>query len=342
MEDYNIPRNEITYSALAWAVEKNGDGKTALHVIELMKNEGLELNIVIYNAAMWACVKGGLWEQALQLYEEVSSKDIECTIETYNAAIWACEQGLLWERAVEILRLIKLKGLSRQTMSYDGVLSVLQQVGQWKLACDILKWMELENVDKDTTTYTAVITALDEAQQEDIIAELYQQAMRDGIYIPWIPKTRIIDFRKFPFPVAKAALKSILKSMKDGKLNVFSLTMILSDLAVPHDAAAATNEHHVVNHAISGTSTSTTELITPMTQSTDSVQLEELLQRRNKKMTGINTEFMSNFIVNEIYPIGFLEVNVVEEDGTLRLVIPRDSLMKWTLGHVDKTVAVKI
>ena len=39
MEKNNIKRNEITYSACAWACEKGGKGDIALHVLDLMHAE---------------------------------------------------------------------------------------------------------------------------------------------------------------------------------------------------------------------------------------------------------------------------------------------------------------
>jgi hypothetical protein len=57
MERENIPRNLATYAACAYSCEKAGEGLMALHVMDLMNNEGYELDTPVYKAAIWACVK---------------------------------------------------------------------------------------------------------------------------------------------------------------------------------------------------------------------------------------------------------------------------------------------
>ena len=42
-----VPRDETTYAACIWACEKGAQGTVALHVLDLMHKEGIELNVQV-------------------------------------------------------------------------------------------------------------------------------------------------------------------------------------------------------------------------------------------------------------------------------------------------------
>jgi pentatricopeptide repeat protein len=47
--------------------------KTALSILDEMKENGIDPNEVTYGVAVAACGNGGQWERALELLEEVST-----------------------------------------------------------------------------------------------------------------------------------------------------------------------------------------------------------------------------------------------------------------------------
>ncbi|KAJ1432916.1 hypothetical protein B484DRAFT_20898 [Ochromonadaceae sp. CCMP2298] len=125
---------------------------------------------------------------------------------------------------------MKLDGWERQTMSFDGAISALAGVDRWEDVVDVLQWMNLDQVDKSPYTYKLAIGALDDHNQTALAGEIYLEALRDGYYSPWVPKSRLMDLRGFSLPLAKVALKTVLLSMIDGKQPVFMLKMVVGSV----------------------------------------------------------------------------------------------------------------
>lgn len=306
METENVPRDAVTYSAACWAVEKNGVGSVALHVLDLMRAEQIEMNVVTYNAAIWACVKGGMWQEALQVFDELISSGLKGDIDSYNGAIWACEQGVLADKAVELLREIKLKGMKRKTMSFDGALMALEKAGDWEQCLELMKWMTLEKVSKDRTTYGAVLTALDNAGQLELVSQVYTVCVREGHYLQWRPGTRTMDVSRYPPAVAKAAVASVLTSIKSGTLGLFNLNIIIghSSDAVVEDVP---EDNCLLEH----------DLMSPIACGSGKDDLRTIL-----------TNYISSSLLD---PNKKLTMDYVEdpESGDIKLVIPRNSLTEW-------------
>jgi hypothetical protein len=83
---------------------------------------------------------------------------------------------------------------------------------------------------------------LDDAGRVAEADELYQKALRDECFVPWVGTTRLCDFRAFPnLAVAKAAARNVLGLMRTGKLGVFNLHMAVAD--APSDEW--THDHQV-------------------------------------------------------------------------------------------------
>jgi pentatricopeptide repeat protein len=234
MQREGVARDITTFEAAMWACEKKGDSESASHVLGLMAADGCAPNTIMLRAAMWAHVKGGQPAQALKLFDSLSDsqygvrKDSGC----YNAAIWACERVENPQRSVQLLRLMKMEGFKRSTISYDGALSALSHAGDGQQCLEVVKWMARESpeVKKSPVTYKVVVDALDNAGMAAEAMRYYQDAARDGYFVPWVEGTRTLDFRGFSFSVAKVATISVLQSMKGQSMNLFALDVIVGDI----------------------------------------------------------------------------------------------------------------
>ena len=142
-----------------------------------------------------------------------------------------------------------------------------------------------------------MLQALDDAGKEDEMKFIYQQASREGYFIPWVKGSRLADFRGYTLPIAKASIRNILSAMKDGKLAVFNLHIAICDAPqaevwLSHDVVHEENE--VLNEE----------------PSFDVKKFEEYLHL--------------------LHPQGLLKFSRIKLDGLERIVLTRDSLAAWT------------
>lgn len=316
MEQENIPRDASSYAACTWACESSGAGDVALHILDLMKEDSIEMNTPTYQAVIWACVKGGMWHEALEIFDRMEVEGLTRDVGCYNGAIWACEQGGLDKRAIELLKLIKFEGLKRDTMSFDGVLSTLQKSGDWEMCMEIYRWIErdIPAVTRSFVTYRVLIEVLDSAGQDDLAMEIYLAALREGgpYFDPWIKGTRVMDVRRFSPPVRKLAVKTVLTSMKQGKLSLFNLHIIVDDedseegCFLPQDTNPGTNTAAAAAAADTGLSISSSYMCS-------------------------TREYIIQFP-----PAETLSPKRLRIEGSMRLVLARDELQNW----VDKACSV--
>lgn len=304
-----------------------GQGQVALHLIDLMHEDGITLNVQAYGAAIWSCVKAGMWEDALRLFDNL---EMECQINTqeclrpdidiFTAAIWACDMGSKPDRAIELLKLAKYNGLKRQTSTFDAALSCMMKSGDYKQSLQLLKWMETENVPRSALSFKTALHALDTANKPEEMYELYLQALREGHFSPWIGNTRKIDLSDFTTPVAKVAIKCVLDSMRTGKLDIFKVGIICEykedgcNMYKPSDVSCIVDEDGV-EHCI----------------------IDEDFGMNNIVDTGL----LSSFIIQQS-PADILEIEeetINGEDGRekLLLTITRDSLAKWRYVAQEST-----
>jgi hypothetical protein len=89
---------------------------------------------------------------------------------------------------------------------------------------ELLRWMQRDSVPRGEVTYSAVISLLDDMGKHELIDELYQQALRDGFFSPWVKRTRQLDVRGMPLAVAKVALKMVSTPLHSLSLQCLSST----------------------------------------------------------------------------------------------------------------------
>jgi pentatricopeptide repeat protein len=194
METNSIQRDHQTYSAATNACERNGDGETALHVLDLMTSEGIVLTPGVGQAVVWSCVKSGMWKEALEIFDIMGEVGVKREAFCYSGAIWACEQSGDWERAVELLRRMKVdKNFKRDTISFDGAISALCKAGKWEKARELMTWMDRDQVPKSDVTYRNVLGVLYDAEQMEVLEEIYLLALREELYCPWVTGSKDIE-----------------------------------------------------------------------------------------------------------------------------------------------------
>jgi hypothetical protein len=140
--------------------------------------------------------------------------------------------------------------------------------------------------------------------------DIYLRALRDGFFVPWVKSTRLCDLRGFTLPIAKVALRTILQSMKDGKLGLFNLHLAYADALVveewnsDHLSPSYPAEH---SQPSSGGATASDGRPEP----------------------SFDVHALESYIVG-LEPKGALQVARMTVDGTDRFVLTRDCLAAWT------------
>lgn len=226
----NVARSIVSYTACVRACEKAGQAELALDILAMMKAENMDISTLTYNAVLWACVKGGYWYNAQQIFEEMELRQIPYDATSFNAAIWAAEIAGDARKAVMLLRRMKIDIKVRQTMSFDGAISACNKAGDWSQITELLWWMERDNVEKSPVTYKLAIDCYDRYHHEELIGELYLQALRNGYFSPWVRNSRKMDLRGFTLSMAKVGVKTVFLSILEGKLTPFSLQIIVGDV----------------------------------------------------------------------------------------------------------------
>ena len=105
----------------------------------------------------------------------------------------------------------------------------------------VVKWMDRESpaVKKSPVTYKVVIDVCERNNRIEDAMMYYQQATREGYFVPWVDGTRTLDFRSFTFSLAKIATINVLQAMKAQSMPLFALDIIVGDIipaAVEKDA----------------------------------------------------------------------------------------------------------
>lgn len=230
METRGVLRDGDSYHHCADAHAELKDGVSALRLLDSMTADHAQPSTAVYNSVMWACIKSGLCSEAMQLFGRMAFLAATPDSDSYTAAIWAAEQCSDADRAVALLRTMNINNLPRSAMAFDGALSALHDADRWSEMLEILRWMSRDGVDKTPISYRLVVGALRRGRQYGDASEVYSEAVRNGYYSPWVPRSRELDLRGFTLPLAQEAIKSVLQSMVDKKLPVFALRVAVGSL----------------------------------------------------------------------------------------------------------------
>lgn len=158
---------------------------------------------------------------------------------SYSAAISACEKARKWKPALSILEGMRSAGVLPNVVSYNAAISACAKCGQW---LEALSLFELLNEDReerlthgeggndaqllepDYITYNAILDALDMGDQIDLADMIYEDAVCNGLIQHWsdddddsvIMGTSVMDLHSFSVPMAKAAVRMVMRTMELG------------------------------------------------------------------------------------------------------------------------------
>ena len=146
--------------------------------------------------------------------------------------------------------------------------------------------------------------------------DIYLRALRDGYFVPWVKGTRLCDLRGFTLPIAKVALKTILNSMKDGKLGLFNLHLAYVDADVVEEW---NSDHLAPNYPA--------EHFQPA--NSEGGEDGETSAGNGRPEPSFDVDAFEAYITG-LEPRGALHVARMTVEGTERIVLSRDGLAAWT------------
>ncbi|CAE8597308.1 unnamed protein product [Polarella glacialis] len=129
------------------------------HVLALMLEGRLEVNVFHCSAAISACEKGGQWQLALSLLRTMPDMRVTPNEVSYSAAISACEKGGQWQLALSLLNIMPDMQLMPNKFSYSAAISACEKGGQWQLALSLLTTMPEIRVMPNEVCYNAAISS---------------------------------------------------------------------------------------------------------------------------------------------------------------------------------------
>lgn len=267
-------------------------------------------------------------------------------VNTYNAMIWAHEMIGEAIKAEGYLTVMKTNHIKPQTMTYDGVISAYAKQNQYEPILNLLKCMTNEDIPKSPISYQLAIDCLDRQSNENqevimksrrgkegtssessasdapappsrysnnhyyfnYINEVYFSALRDGFFNPWVKGTRQLDLRGFLLSICKVAVKSILLSMLEKKLSVFTLEMIVA-------------EERVLPGGVTGDSNDGNE----------KKEVKEIVSSFDIDLfyDYLSTLHLYSWGENSISPKKELEIVTKQEGNLVKYIINREDVLQW-------------
>ncbi|CAK9065290.1 unnamed protein product [Durusdinium trenchii] len=106
------------------------------HVLSLMQQKRVELNVIHCNTAIKACCSGA-WLQALNFLEQMLQMRLKPDVFTYSSVMTACLKEMNWHAALQIFHNCKLFLRPDLALSNCG-LHALNLAGQWEAAKHLL------------------------------------------------------------------------------------------------------------------------------------------------------------------------------------------------------------
>jgi len=165
------------------------------------------------------------WEAALSLLRRMSESKPKLTpdIQTYSSVISVCEAAGKWQRALGILRFMSSKnsvGPLPNLYCFNAAIAACEKGGAWVEGLDLYERMQssLVNVQPNFITLNSLLISLENAGQRELAANIYEDALRDGIVRPWKYTlnsigTRVLDLHQFSAPLAKTSIRSMMESL---------------------------------------------------------------------------------------------------------------------------------
>jgi len=209
----------------------------ALDLLERMKNEGLEPDGFSYSAAISCCGSGGRWKEALAIIKEMQSggPKLRPNKIAYTAAISACGKSGRHQEALELFTDMKEQGLQPDQVAYNAVFSALRVAKMPQQSLQL--WQEVigksnnkprkiasaradSAVSPDIITVTNVIASLARSDDEVMmksVDDVFEEAVKREIILgkDTLDSEYDIDLHGMTFPVARAAVRYVLKRIKN-------------------------------------------------------------------------------------------------------------------------------
>lgn len=159
------------YAVAMCAAAKKGAWKSALRIMDRMKEEDVQPDEKVYNEAIRACGNGGECGRAVGFLAEMQKKGkgLKPNAVNYNTAITACGNSGQWEKALELLREMQSKGsgVRPSVVSFTAAMTACGKCGQWEKAVSLLREMQMTEgpIRPDSFSYSAAISACGQAGQ---------------------------------------------------------------------------------------------------------------------------------------------------------------------------------
>ncbi|CAK9064649.1 unnamed protein product [Durusdinium trenchii] len=156
--------NVVSYNAVISACERSSSWSQALDCFfEFTQVSHLFANDVTFNALISSCEKGRQWQWALHMLLVMKESSVRLDVITYSAAISACEKALQWERALELLAEMRAERVPPNRITVNAAISAYGNGLQWPLALLLSEtsapnWCRRAALP-DATTTSALITA---------------------------------------------------------------------------------------------------------------------------------------------------------------------------------------
>lgn len=306
--------------------------RKALQLMDQMKKEGVKPDTITYATAIKVCGSAGRWKEALNLFSIMQNSDdpkAKPNRIAYTNAIIACGRSNEYEQSLNLFNLMKADNIQPDLVSYNALLSSLRAASLPQTVFDL--WNEMcasdnKRITPDIITVTNVIYALERSstvssgkhwsEKSDLV---FTEAVERKILFKSnsLDTTWEVDLSKMSYPVAHAALRFVLKSIK---ANVKETSSSAEKEAVVKDLTLITGTGNRGGNLAAMEEGKTSDNISPIAEETDGNtpnSLREFIRR------SLSTEFDP-----PIYA-------TIPETAAGTIVVRKLMLEKWVNSQIE-------
>ncbi|CAE7038215.1 TKPR2 [Symbiodinium natans] len=234
----SIPPSVTAFNIAIAVCESCDQCALAVLLLRRMPTLGIQPDLVSYNTVLAACQNTGEWQLALQLFQELeASTELSPDVYTYSSVISACDAGEQWEWAVNLWQRMEAQGVPANDVIFNSLVSVCKKCAQQEWVDYLLAEMSRRGLEKGYITMSAALGSVtaeqpaSEAEGSGRVAagenvkvymeklegasHLFQEAMTDGAFSPWVREGRLMDLHGMSTEVAKVAVYMAMRGIPD-------------------------------------------------------------------------------------------------------------------------------
>eukprot|EP00960_Hanusia_phi_P047258 758317-Hanusia_phi.AAC.10 len=155
-ERRKISLSTLPFNACIRALERMGDWREALAILNIMDKDSVQPDIVTYNTILSALRHSPDIQNVFMMLKRMKEK-LTPDIVSFNTALAACQRRCDWESGVAILEMMREEGIDRDVFTYSTLISLCDRCRKYDDAFVLKEEMDATGVSPNIYTFNALI-----------------------------------------------------------------------------------------------------------------------------------------------------------------------------------------